>query len=167
MKGREKIVEHQTEPGGVQQCRTFPHDAADGQNAAGDDAVDGVGQHHGTDHAPLSGSQPQCSLPVGLGHGFQALLGSAENGGQDHHHQSQSARQHTCLQIHFLHEKQHADKAEDNGWDSRQGLGSELNEAHQPPVFRILRQIDGSPHAQGQNDDHGHQNDIQSVENIW
>ena len=80
MKGREEIVEHQTKPGGVQQRRAFPHDAADGQNAAGDDAVDGVGQHHGTDHAPLSGPQPQCSLPVGLGYGFQALLSGAKNG---------------------------------------------------------------------------------------
>ena len=68
-------------------------DAADGQDAAGDDAVHGVGQHDGADHVPLAGAQGQRALPVGLGHGLQALLGRADDGGQDHDDQRQAAGQ--------------------------------------------------------------------------
>ena len=116
---------------------------------------------------PFAGTQRQRPLPVGLGDGFQALLRGTDDGGQDHHHQRQAAGQNSRLKAQLLHEQHHAHQSEDDGGNARQGLGSELNEAHQPPVFRVLRQIDGGPHAQGQNDDHGRQNDIQSVENVW
>ena len=166
MQRRPERVQHQTEPGGVQQRGALAHDAAHGQNAAGNDAVDGVGQHHRANHAPLSGPQAQRTFPVGLRNGFQAFLRGAEDGGQDHHHQRQTAGEDACLQIHLLHKKQHSHQSEDDGGDSRQGLRGELNEAHQLPVFGIFRQVDGSAYPQRQNDDHGHQNDIQSVENI-
>ena len=39
--------------------RRLAHHTADGQDAAGDDAVHGGGEHHGADHVPLAGPQAQ------------------------------------------------------------------------------------------------------------
>ena len=111
----DEAVEDQTEPGCVQKCRALPHNPAHGQDTACDDAIHGVWQYHGADHVPLARSHGQGSLPVGVGHGFQALLGGADDGGQDHHHQGETARQHTGLEPQHLDEEQHTHQTKDNG----------------------------------------------------
>ena len=45
----------------IQQGSALPHDAADGQNTAGDDAVHRSRQHYGTDHVHLPA--PSASAP--------------------------------------------------------------------------------------------------------
>ena len=94
-----KVIEHQAEAGGVQQRRALAHNAAHRQDAAGDDAVHRVGQHHSADHVPFTGAHGQGALPVGVRDGLQALLGGADDGGQDHHHQGQAAGQHARSSI--------------------------------------------------------------------
>ena len=113
---------------------------------------------------PFAGTQRQRPLPVGLGDGFQALLRGTDDGGQDHHHQRQATGQNSRLKAQLLHEQHHAHQSEDDGGNTRQGLGSELDDADQPPAGGILRQVDGGTHAQRQHHHHGHKNDIQGIQ---
>ena len=115
---------------------------------------------------PLAGTQAQCAFPIGLGNGLEALLGGADDGGQDHDDQRQTAGQDARSQAQLLDEEQHAHQAEDDGGDARQRLGGKLNDLHHLAVGGVLRQIDGGANAQGQHDDHGHHDDIDGVEDV-
>src|SRR5699024_5675942 len=59
--------------GGEQQGRALAHDTADGQDAAGDNAVDAAGQHDGADDVPFAGAQAQSALAVAHGNGLEGL----------------------------------------------------------------------------------------------
>ena len=164
MQGVEETHQCHAEACRIQQGGALPHDAADGQNTAGDDAVHRSRQHHRADHVPFAGTQRQRPLPVGLGDGLQALLRGADDGGQDHHHQRQAAGQNSRLKAQLLHEQHHAHQSEDDGGNTGQGLGGEFDDADQPPAGGILRQVDGGTHAQRQHHHHGHKNDIQRIQ---
>ena len=59
VQGVEETHQRHAEACRIQQGGTLPHDAADGQNTAGDDAVHRSRQHYGTDHVPFAGTQRQ------------------------------------------------------------------------------------------------------------
>ncbi len=166
MQRGDKVIEHQSEARGVEQRRAFAHDAPDRQDAAGHDAVHGVGQHNGAHHAPLACAERQRTLAVGRRHGLQALLRRAHDGGQDHHDERQAACEHTRLQIHLLHKKEHTDEAEDDGRDAREGFGRKFDELDDPAVRGVLREIDGGAHAERQDDGHGKENDVERIEDV-
>ena len=63
-------------------------------------------------------------------------------------------------------EEEHAHQAEDDGGDAGEGLGGKLDDGHHLAVAGVLRQVDGRAHAQGQDDDHGQENDIEGVEDV-
>ena len=86
-----KLFSSMAKPGGEEQGGGLADDAADGQDTAGHDAVHGVGQDDGADHVPACRHLGQGTLPIGLWHGLQALLGRADDGGQDHDDQRQAA----------------------------------------------------------------------------
>ena len=164
MQGVKETHQRHAEACRIQQGGALPHDAADGQNTAGDDAVHRSRQHHRADHVPFAGTQRQRPLPVGLGDGLQALLRGADDGGQDHHHQRQAAGQNSRLKAQLLHEQHHAHQSEDDGGNARQCLGGELDDADQPPAGGVLRQVDGGAYTQRQHHHHGHENDIQGIQ---
>ena len=70
------------------------------------------------------------------------------------------------LQAHELEEEQHTDQAKDDGGDARQGLCGKLDDRHHVSVGGILGQVDGRAHAQGQDDDHRQQDDIEGIQKV-
>ena len=115
---------------------------------------------------PLAGPQAQGPLPVALGNSLQALLGGADDGGQNHDHQRQAAGQDARLQSHKLDKNHHAHQAEDDGRDPGEGFGGKFDDSGQTPVGGILRQIDGSAHPQWQDDSHGQHNDVDGAGDV-
>ena len=75
-----------------QQCGRFAQDSTNGQDAAGNYAIQTVRQDYRADHPPLACSQTESTFPVGLGHGFQAFLSVSHNGRQVHNGQCQGTR---------------------------------------------------------------------------
>ena len=111
----------------------------------------------------LPAAQAQGTLPVGLGHRLQALLGGADDGGQGHDDQGQGAGQQGLAQAQELTEDQHAHQGVQDRGDAGQSLGGELDGCDQLAVGGVLGQVDGGPHAQGQDDDQGDHDDIEGV----
>lgn len=77
-----------------------------------------------------------------------------------------AACEHARLQIHFLHEKEHTDEAEDDGRDAGERLGRKFNELDDPAVRGVLREIDGGSHAERQDDGHGKENDVERIKDV-
>ena len=147
----------------IQQHGGLAHDAAHGQDAAGDDAVDGAGQNHRADHVPLAAAQAQGTLPIGLGHRLQGLLGGADDGGQVHHCQGQAGRQQGVAQAQRLAEGQIAHQGVQDGGDAGQGLGGKFDGGDQLVVGGVLGEVHCRPHAQGKGDAQGDAHHIQGV----
>src|SRR5699024_11034453 len=99
--------------GGEQQGRALAHDTADGQDAAGDDAVDAAGQDNGADQVPLARAQTHGALAVAHGDRLEGFLGGADDGGQGHNDQRQAAGQQAGLEAQGLGEHQHTHQAVD------------------------------------------------------
>ena len=133
---------------GEQQGGGLAQDTAHGQDAAGDDAVHAAGQHHRADDPPLACAQAEGAFPVALGHGLQALLGSAHDGGQVHDDQGQGAGQQGGLHIQELAEEQHTHQAIDDGGNAGEGLGGIFDDSDHLFAGGVLGQVDGSAHAQ-------------------
>ena len=152
------------EAGGKEKGGGVAHDPSDGQDTAGDDAVNGAGQHDGTDHMPLSAPQAQRPLPIGGGHGFQGFLGGTHDGGQGHDDQRERARQQAFAQQGG--EDEHAHQSVDDGGDAGEGLGGEFNDGHQLSVPGVLGEVNGGAHAQRQHDHQCGDDNIERVEDI-
>ena len=149
-----------------QQRGRLAEDAADRQDAAGDDAVHAAGQHHGADDTPLARTEAERALAVALRHGFEALLRGAHDGRQVHDDERERAGQQRCFHVQKLAEKQHAYKAVDNGRDAGERLGRVLDGADEPAVRGVLGQVDGCAHAERQDDQQRGDHNIERVENV-
>ncbi len=142
------LGDHFRRTGGEQQRGALAYDAAYGQNAAGDDAVDAAGQHDGADDVPLASPQAQRTLAVALGHRFQGFLGGADDGGQVHDHQRQAAGQQAGLEAQRLAEHQHAHQTVEDAGDAGQRLVGELDHLDQTAVGGVFGQVDRCAHTQ-------------------
>ena len=152
--------------GGVQQRRCLAQYASYCQDAAGDDAVHAAGQHHRADGAPLPCAQSEGSLPVALGHGFQALLRGTHDGGQVHDDQRHGAGDQGFLHAQKLAEEHLPHQAVDDGGDAGQRLGGVFDDSHQLFVGGVLRQIHGGTHAQRQHHQQGGQHHADGADDI-
>ena len=101
---------------------------------------------------PLACTQTHGTLTVALRHRFQGFLCGADDGGQVHHHQRQTAGQKTGLEAQRLTEHQHTHQTVDDAGDARQRFVGELDDLDKPPVGGILGQVDRRAHTQRQYD---------------
>lgn len=164
-RGKE-VVDHHAEAGGEQQCGGFAHDAANREDAAGHDAVDRTGQHHGAHHPPFAGAKRERAFAIALRHRLQAFLGGAHDGRQREDDHRQAAGENTGLQRKQLYKEQHAHQAENNRGNTGEGFGGEFDDRNHPAVFRVFGQINGGAHPDGQHDHHRQQDQIQRVEEV-
>ena len=150
--------------GGEQQRGRLTQNAADGKDAAGDDSVHAVGKHHRADDPPLSRAQTERALPVALGHGFQAFLRVAHDGGQIHDDKGQRASQQGSA--HIVGKQKHTHKAVDDGGNTGEGLGGVLNDRDDLFIVGVLRQVDRRANAKGKHQNQGVDDDVQGIEDV-
>ena len=102
---------------------------------------------------PLARTQTHSALTVALRHRFEGFLCGADDGGQVHHHQRQTAGQKTGLEAQRLTEHQHTHQAVDDAGDTGQRFVGELDDLDEPSVRGVFGQVDRRTYAQRQYDE--------------
>ena len=150
--------------GGVDQRSGLTHDAARGQDNAGQDARHGAGQYDGKHGAQLARTQAEAALAVRIRHGDERFLGGAHDDGQHHNGQREGTGDQRVAPVQLGDEEQHAEQAVHDGRDALQGLGGQADQTHQlAAAVGVLHQPDGGKDAQRRSNDQregGHQQRI-------
>ena len=146
------------------QRRRFPHDPSHPQDDGGEDAGHGAGQHH--PHYNPQPARPQSQRPflVAFRDGQEGFFRGAHDGGQDAERHGQAARQDRSAEPQHMAEHGVAEQAEQHRRHAREHLGGEADNPHQPPLLRILGQIDRAGQADGGDDQQGEHHDVQGTD---
>gem|GEM_PF-4098806 len=112
-------------------------------------ARDRVRQHVGAYRLPFRGAERERSLAVGKGNGLQRFLAGGDRPGEGQESEREARGKHGKAHLQRKHEQGETEQAVHDGRHARQVADGEPDHASQPPLLRILVQVDGREHAHG------------------
>ena len=140
--------------GRVDQRGGLAHDAACGQNNAGQNTRHGAGQHDGEHRAQLARAKAEAALAVGIGHSDERFLGGAHDDRQYHNGQRKRTGNQRVTPVQLGDEEQHTEQAVDDGGDALQRLGGDAHDLDElAAAVGVLNQPNGGKDAERRGDE--------------